>query len=66
VLYDPSDHRKVAFDRPHLAQEAANRANHARLRGRVSRLPPRRLRCSRYSAPTSPRPGSRPTPRCIS
>ena len=31
VLYDPSDHRKVALDRSRLAQEAANRANHARL-----------------------------------
>ena len=31
MLYDPSDHHKVAFDRSRLAQEAANRANHARL-----------------------------------
>jgi Short C-terminal domain len=31
VLYDPSDDPKVAFDRSRLAQEAANRANRARL-----------------------------------
>jgi hypothetical protein len=37
VLYDPSNHRNVVFDRSRLAQQAANQANYPRLAARAQR-----------------------------
>lgn len=37
VLYDPSNHRNVVFDRSRLAQRAANQANYPRLAARAQR-----------------------------
>jgi hypothetical protein len=37
VLYDPSNHRNVVFDRSRLAQQAANQANYPRLAAKAQR-----------------------------
>jgi hypothetical protein len=52
VLYDPSDHRRVAFVRSRLPQEAASRPNHARLAVNASQQVDEVFGVARQSADT--------------